>query len=727
MESFPLPLAAWLAGALGLMAAGGLVARLTRARASASPLALAAGGAGEAPGEVQGGGQIRRIELRMEAMEGLQAEFLARVETLGNDEAAERRLQAMASRILGLVRDKDATLDTALAGLDQLRARLRVLEQMGDIAEARGLFERQAARLEAAEAKLAGLEAATPPFAEISEQMSRLYGQRDAMAETVFARLAPLEAKQRELEATVALRDPQAALDRLAERLEAVRAAQEAAATALGDRLAGRLDGVAAGAEARLDALAAAQAAAEAALAARLAALEEAPDATAEIAERLAGLHDRKEAATEAVLGRLAPLEARLGDLETRLAASHPGAELERLAERLEAVRAAQEATGALLGGRLDGVAAATEARLDGLTTTTEARLDGLATITEARLLGLASETGTRLDGIAALQAAAEAALAVRLAALEGAPDAGAQIAERLAALHAQKEAAAAALLGRLAPLETKLSELETALAARDPQGALDLLAERLEAVRAAQAAETAALGDRVAGRIDTVAAGAEAGLDRLEATTGARLDGLAAAQAAAEAALAARLGALEGAPNAAAEIGERLAALHAQKDAGVEAALGRLAPLEAQLAELAGVLAACDPATAFERIDLRLEAALAATEIRLAALEQAAREDTGAEAEAEAARMQAQAIAVQLVAARTVAEETRLFANRLALLEASLPRLSMAQALMMQALERQSSPQTAAWPLAEEAPLRGGEEEDAAWRLPRVISGQKT
>jgi hypothetical protein len=672
MESFPLPLAAWFAGALGLMAAGGLVARLIRARVSASPLALAAGGAGEAPGEVQGGGQIRRIELRMEAMEGLQAEFLARVETLGNDEAAERRLQAMASRILGLVRDKDATLDTALAGLDQLRARLRVLEQMGDIAEARGLFERQAARLEAAEVKLAGLEAATPPFAEISEQMSRLYGQRDAMAETVFARLAPLEAKQRELEAAMTLRDPQAGLDRLAERLEAARAAQEAAATALGDRLAGRLDGVAAGAEARLDALAAAQAAAEAALAARLAALEEAPNATAEIAERLAGLHDRKEAATETVLGRLAPLEARLGDLETRLAASHPGAELERLAERLEAVRAAQEATGALLGGRLDGVAAATEARLD-----------GLATITEAKLLGLASETGTRLDGIAALQAAAEAALAARLAALEGAPDAGAQIAERLAALHAQKEAAAEALLGRLAPLETKLSELETALAARDPQGALDLLAERLEAVRAAQAA--------------------------------------------AEAALAARLGALEGAPNAAAEIGERLAALHAQKDAGVEAALGRLAPLEAQLAELTGVLAACDPATAFERIDLRLEAALAATEIRLAALEQAAREDTGAEAEAEAARIQAQAIAVQLVAARTVAEETRLFANRLALLEASLPRLSMAQALMMQALERQSSPQTAAWPLAEEAPLRGGEEEDAAWRLPRVISGQKT
>ena len=638
MEPLSLPLAAWLAGALGLVAAGGCVARLTRARASASPVALAAGRAEDAPEEVPGGGRIRRIELRMEEMEGLQAEFLARVEALGNDDAAERRLQAMASRILGLVRDKDASLDTALAGLDQLRARLRVLEQMGDIAEARGLFERQAARLEAAEVKLAGLEAATPPFAEISEQMSRLHGQRDVMAETLLARLAPLEAKQRELEATVALRDPQAGLDRLAERLEAVRAAQ---------------------------------AAAEVALAARLSALESAPDAGAEIAERLAGLHAQKDAA----LGRLAPLEAKLAELEVALAASHPGPGLARLAERLEATRAAREA--------------------------------------------------------------AEAALAARLATLEGAPNAMAEIAERLAGLHAQKEAAAEAAFGRVAPLEAKLAELEAALAAQDPQAALARLAERLEAVRAAQAAATAALGDSLGGRIDTATARTEARLDGLASTTEVRLDGLAsttearfdglaATQLAAEAALAARLAALEGAPNAGAEIAERLAGLHAQRDAGITAALGRVAPLEAKLAELEAALAARDPQAALDRIDPRLEAALAATEARLAALERAALEGAGAEAEAEAARMQAQAIAVQLVAARTVAEETRLFANRLTLLEASLPRLSMAQALMMQALERQGAPQAAAWPLAEEAPPRNGEEGDAAWRLPRVIPAQK-
>jgi hypothetical protein len=415
----------------------------------------------------------------MKAVEELQADFLARIETLGNDQTAERRLQAMASPILVLVRDKGATLDTALAGLDQLRARLRVLEQMGDFAEARGLFERQAARLEAAEVKLAGLEAATPPFAEISEQMSRLYDQRDAMAETVFARLAPLEARQRELEAMVALRDPQAGLDRLAERLEAVRAAQEAAATALGGSL-GRPARLRGGGR-RGPARHARRCGGHAGRPSRGAGGGPERDRRD---RRAAGRSLRPEGGGDG--GGPRPARAaggRLGDIETKLAASHLGASwsVSPNGWRPPARRRRRRAP---CGGRLDGVAATTE----------------------ARLLGLASETGTRL-----------------------------------------------------------------------------------------------------------------------------------------------------------------------------------------------------------------------------ATLEQAAREDTGAEAEAETARMQAQAIAVQLVAARTVAEETRLFANRLALLEASLPRLSMAQALMMQARERQSAPQTAPRPLAEEAPLRGGAAEDAAWRLPRVILGQKT
>lgn len=330
MEPLSLPLAAWLAGAVGLIGGGAWFARRPRAAAPAPLLA-----------DPLPEGQIRRIELRMEAMEGLQADVLAKLEAVGDDGAAERRLQAMASRILGLVRDKDASLDTALAGLDQLRARLRVLEQMGDLAETRGLFEEQGTRLEAMAARLAGLEAATPPFAELADQMTRLFGQREAMAETVFARLAPIETKQRELEVALALRDPGEALDRLGERLEALRAAQEAAdqnlraaqetaMTGLGERLGARLDGFARAAEARL------------------AALEGPQSPQAKLAERLAALHAQKEAGLEAALGRLAPVEARVAQIERGLASwdakgalDQLAAELSRAGERLAALEAA--------------------------------------------------------------------------------------------------------------------------------------------------------------------------------------------------------------------------------------------------------------------------------------------------------------------------------------------------------------------------------------------------
>ena len=70
---------------------------------------------------------------------------------------------------------------------------------------------------------MSGLEGAENPFAEISEQLTRLYAQKDATVETVFARLAPLEAKLAEVEGLLAARDPQAALERFAERLEAAR------------------------------------------------------------------------------------------------------------------------------------------------------------------------------------------------------------------------------------------------------------------------------------------------------------------------------------------------------------------------------------------------------------------------------------------------------------------------------------------------------------------------
>ena len=84
---------------------------------------------------------------------------------------------------------------------------------------------------------MSGLEGAENPYQEISDQLTRLYAQKDATVETVFARLAPLEAKLAEVEGLLAARDPAAALERFGERLEAARAAQEAASAALGDRL----------------------------------------------------------------------------------------------------------------------------------------------------------------------------------------------------------------------------------------------------------------------------------------------------------------------------------------------------------------------------------------------------------------------------------------------------------------------------------------------------------
>ena len=231
MEPFKMTSAAWLAlGGLGLLAWAVVRARRWLAqRLRGAPAAAGTQSAAAAPEAL-----LHRVELRMEAIESAQAALAARIEAQGSDDAAERRLQAMAGQILGLVRDKNASLDVALAGLDQLRARMRVLEQMGDAAEARALFEPLGARLDALEA--AQDRPGPSPYAEISDQLTRLYAQKDATVETVFARLGPLEAKLAAVEGQLAARDPQAALERFAERLEAARAAQEAAVAALGDR-----------------------------------------------------------------------------------------------------------------------------------------------------------------------------------------------------------------------------------------------------------------------------------------------------------------------------------------------------------------------------------------------------------------------------------------------------------------------------------------------------------
>jgi prefoldin subunit 5 len=206
------------------------------------------------------------------------------------------------------------------------------------------------------------------------------------------------------------------------------------------------------------------------------------------------------------------------------------------------------------------------------------------------------------------------------------------------------------------------------------------------------------------------------------------------------------RLGALEDAENPFAEVSEQLTRLYAQKDATVEAMLGRLAPLEAKLGALEGglarlaPLAEADPRAAIEGLAARLaelhwaqgEVAAGLAALRATAGEAApvaeladrltrlyAQKDAMVEAvlarlqpfetrlaalegrpwdpDADEARAQAQAIAAQLIAARAASEQisaqTGLFADRLALLEASLPRLSAAQALLMQALEARAAP----------------------------------
>src|SRR5690606_32961150 len=138
---------------LFLMASGFAARKRRKARRGG-----AAADAGPQPGLEPGLESVtRRVEGRMAAIEAVQAEVTAKLDGAG---AAEDRLQAMAAQLLGLIRDKNATLETALAGLDQLRARMKTLEQMGSAAEARGLFEGLTSRLDALESAQAAAAAA---------------------------------------------------------------------------------------------------------------------------------------------------------------------------------------------------------------------------------------------------------------------------------------------------------------------------------------------------------------------------------------------------------------------------------------------------------------------------------------------------------------------------------------------------------------------------------------
>ncbi|MER2509188.1 MAG: hypothetical protein ABTQ27_10565, partial [Amaricoccus sp.] len=619
-------------GALAIFLLAVALARRTRARSLAKSLARgerrAAGGREEEAGGSASDPMTRRLELRLDEIE---ARIEAGIEAQAG--GGEERLRAMADSLVGLIRDKNATLETALAGLDQLRARLRALEQMGDLAEARGLFERletridelrasQASQAVAFEERVAGLavraEAEAAPQAALAEQFSRLYARKDEGIAAMLARLAPFEARLAEIETARATEGQgRETLTRLEARIETLRGAQEAGQvelTALRTELRTELGAgpVAAIAE-RLGGLHAQKEALVETLLTRIATLEETqamrdPRAAldrfaerleaiqtrvatletpgespfAEISEQLTRLYAQKDASVEAVFARLAPLEARLAEMETGLAAQDPRVALDRFAERLEAAQAARlEAEGSLR------------------------------------------------DRITALETPGENPFA--------------EISAQLTRLYAQKDASVETVFARLAPLEARLAEVEAGLAAQDPRVALDRIAERLETAQAA----------------------------RLEAE-GALRDRLLALEAPAE--------------NPFAEISEQLVRLYAQKDATVETVFARLAPLEARLEEVEAGLSAQDPRGALDRFAERLEAAQA----RLLALEAADRSPF-AEISEQLTRLYAQKDAnLEAVQARLAPLETRLrdmeadIAARdpRAVLDAFAARLDAAQAV---------------------------------------------
>lgn len=320
-------------GVLGLFGGAFALARRRLRLAAPAPAPVGAPvGAGDpdAPAPAS-----RRVERRIEALESAQAGLAGRIEALA-DAGGAARIQALAGSLVGLIRDKNATLETALAGLDQLRCRLRTLEQVGDPAEARGLVERLGARLDeiqtaqaaaqaATEARIAALRA-DAPLAEICGQLTRLYAQKDATIETVFARLDPLEARLGEIErlaprlgaieAEMAARDPQAGLESLGRRLAELQAAQ--------GETAGRL------------------------------ALQQAePRPHGEIAARLTLLQAQKDALVETVSARLGALEARLGAFEAEtLDEDGARAEAQAIAAQLIAAHAIAEQT-ALFSDRI--------------------------------------------------------------------------------------------------------------------------------------------------------------------------------------------------------------------------------------------------------------------------------------------------------------------------------------------------------------------------------------
>ena len=509
----------------------------------------------------------------------------------------ENPFAEISEQLTRLYAQKDAAVETVFARLAPLEAKLAEVDRRlaGRIRLAPSTASPSGWRRCRGEGRsLPWRRRRRTPSREISEQLTRLYAQKDAAVETVFARLAPLEAKLAEVDRRLAGQDPAGALDRFAERLEAVRSGLE-----------GRI--------------------------ATLEAPEENP--FAEISEQLTRLYAQKDAAVETVFARLAPLEAKLAEVDRRLAGQDPAGALDRFAERLEAVQGqhcpARDAGGEPL--RRDFRAADPALRPEG-----RGGGDGLRPARAAGGEARGSRPPPRRTGSGLrprpLRRAAGGGRRARAHRPLETPEENpfAEISEQLTRLYAQKDAAVETVFSRLAPLEAKLAEVEAGvamlrpLADADPRAEIDGLAARIEALNWAQG-EVAA--------------------------------GLAAMKAAADAQAEVEAAGL----SPVADLADRLTRLYAQKDAGLAAVLERLAPLESRLSGLES--RPWDPPR-----------------------------DAEAEEARDHARVQAQAIAAQMIAARTaadqVAAQTGLFADRLALLEASLPRLSAAQATLMQALE---------------------------------------
>ena len=441
----------------------------------------------------------RSLADRVEALGAAQAELGLRLDGLAERAGApEERLQAMAGQLLGLIRDKNATLETALAGLDQLRARMRALEQMGEPAEARALVDGLAARLDALGAAQAAAGAAT------EARLAALAAAGQAEGPALAERLAGLEEKRAAAEAALTAR-----LAPLGERLAALETAA-GAERATGREALKRL-------EARLEAQAAEAGAAKA----ELAALKAEAGGVRGLGEQLTRVLGQKEALAESLVARVAGLEA-------ALAAADPAPALDRLADRLATLETAEnpfaEISGQLtrLYAQKDATVETVFARLAPL----EAKLDGierevgrLAPLVEddpragldglrLRVEGLHWAQGETAAGLAALRAVAEARDGEDR---PGERAALSEIADRLTRLYAQKDAGLAAVLGRLAPLEARLAALEAAPAAAGAAGMAALLADRF--------AELEARLPRVGGRMpEAPASPAAAAAAELEA-----------------------------------------------------------------------------------------------------------------------------------------------------------------------------------------------------------------